>query len=168
MTKLPLCSYMTMLFQRRTTQLHRTRMMPEQWTSPCGNQCNDKYAALTKIPCNVTPFSLQYFSFLVIFFCLSFYFCNFHGRSVYRMHAYKHYVPQFWNCILLLNIQVDCIRNHSNQFFLFYNFEYIIMCCEVPLRRIVWIMALRKQYCLMIVSGLFCVSLFFHSQILHV
>ncbi|KAG7026578.1 hypothetical protein SDJN02_10580 [Cucurbita argyrosperma subsp. argyrosperma] len=26
-------------------------MIPQQWSSPCGNQCTQKYAALTKIPC---------------------------------------------------------------------------------------------------------------------
>ncbi|KAL4313542.1 hypothetical protein GQ457_01G042240 [Hibiscus cannabinus] len=28
-------------------------MIPEQWASPCGNQCTDKYAALTQIPWRV-------------------------------------------------------------------------------------------------------------------
>ncbi|RDY13556.1 hypothetical protein CR513_01491, partial [Mucuna pruriens] len=27
-------------------------MIPQQWVSPCGNRCTNKYAALTKIPCN--------------------------------------------------------------------------------------------------------------------
>ncbi|XLR16245.1 hypothetical protein HN51_037229 [Arachis hypogaea] len=30
-----------------------TRMIPEQWASPCGGQCNNKYAALTQIPWRV-------------------------------------------------------------------------------------------------------------------
>ncbi|KAJ7947176.1 Cyclin-dependent kinase inhibitor SMR3-like protein [Quillaja saponaria] len=25
-------------------------MIPQQWASPCGNQCTNKYAALTQIP----------------------------------------------------------------------------------------------------------------------
>ncbi|KAG6594607.1 hypothetical protein SDJN03_11160, partial [Cucurbita argyrosperma subsp. sororia] len=28
-------------------------MIPQQWSSPCGNQCTQKYAALTKIPWRV-------------------------------------------------------------------------------------------------------------------
>ncbi|XP_029128593.1 uncharacterized protein LOC109804777 isoform X2 [Cajanus cajan] len=28
-------------------------MIPHQWASPCGNQCTNKYAALTKIPWRV-------------------------------------------------------------------------------------------------------------------
>ncbi|XP_047159805.1 uncharacterized protein LOC124830194 isoform X1 [Vigna umbellata] len=28
-------------------------MMPEQWVSPCGNQCTNKYSALTQIPWRV-------------------------------------------------------------------------------------------------------------------
>ncbi|XP_061375600.1 uncharacterized protein LOC133317734 isoform X1 [Gastrolobium bilobum] len=28
-------------------------MMPQQWASPCGNQCTHKYAALTQIPWRV-------------------------------------------------------------------------------------------------------------------
>ncbi|XP_017432105.1 uncharacterized protein LOC108339479 isoform X2 [Vigna angularis] len=26
-------------------------MIPQQWASPCGNKCTNKYSALTKIPC---------------------------------------------------------------------------------------------------------------------
>ncbi|KAJ6396891.1 hypothetical protein OIU77_021846, partial [Salix suchowensis] len=25
-------------------------MIPEQWTQPCGNQCTQKFSALTQIP----------------------------------------------------------------------------------------------------------------------
>ncbi|XP_016182409.1 uncharacterized protein LOC107624432 isoform X2 [Arachis ipaensis] len=28
-------------------------MIPQQWASPCGNQCTNKYAALTQIPWRV-------------------------------------------------------------------------------------------------------------------
>ena len=28
-------------------------MIPQQWASPCGNQCTNKYAALTKLPWRV-------------------------------------------------------------------------------------------------------------------
>ncbi|XXG45249.1 hypothetical protein AAC387_Pa02g0378 [Persea americana] len=28
-------------------------MFPQQWSSPCGNQCTNKYSALTKIPWRV-------------------------------------------------------------------------------------------------------------------
>ncbi|KAH9748660.1 hypothetical protein KPL70_005096 [Citrus sinensis] len=27
------------------------QMIPQQWASPCGNQCTQKFAALTQIPC---------------------------------------------------------------------------------------------------------------------
>jgi hypothetical protein len=40
-------------------------MIPQQWASPCGKQCTDKYAAITKLPCQ---YSFFLFHFAVLFF----------------------------------------------------------------------------------------------------
>ncbi|KAI5386587.1 hypothetical protein KIW84_072933, partial [Lathyrus oleraceus] len=34
-------------------RIERRKMIPQQWASPCGKQCTNKYAALTKLPWRV-------------------------------------------------------------------------------------------------------------------
>jgi hypothetical protein len=39
----------------------RSKMIPQQWASPCGNQCTSKYPMLMQIPCNTFSVLSPYF-----------------------------------------------------------------------------------------------------------
>lgn len=81
-----------------------TRMIPQQWASPCGNQCTNKYAALTKIPCNVTK-PLQHF-FILSFFL--FFFKKNHECSICHIHALELCYP-FHQPITLFLAGFQCL-----------------------------------------------------------
>ena len=63
----------------------RRIMIPQQWASPCGNQCTQKYAALMQIPCNSLSLSLLLY--------LSFYICR-------RSNSFIHFLVCFNWCII--------------------------------------------------------------------
>ena len=58
------------LEREREKRREKGMMIPQQWASPCGSQCTQKYAALTQIPCKsfliLSQFS-SYFYFILFF-----------------------------------------------------------------------------------------------------
>lgn len=84
------------LLQLLISQFKQTRtMIPQQWASPCGNQCTQKYAALTQIPCNYFPFYLNPSSSAAV---SSVVFVIF--RMFKCVCMYKHYILSLWNFVI--------------------------------------------------------------------
>lgn len=75
-----------------------SRMIPQQWASPCGNQCTNKYAALTQIPCNPFPTLSLYLQYFFFNFC-NVIFQNLQSAKCMHIRTQFFWNYRIWSCL---------------------------------------------------------------------